>query len=197
MSSDIPMCATAPSSLGTPRTSCPAPSGPACRTCAMGFPNTSISPDTSWPSVRGCSANARRCASGSAIGGRRVCIATVGGSGVGVHLMRRIAQSYDLVRAELPDLRMILVAGPGSTRRRWERRRCRGAGLRAGPEPTSRRLRRGARARRLDDVHGTDRRGNAVIYFHCGIIERITTSRTVSTATAPGGAWHLRRRHRP
>ena len=42
----------------------------------------------------------------------RICIATVGGSGVGVHLMRRIAQSYDLVRAELPDLRMILVAGP-------------------------------------------------------------------------------------
>jgi pimeloyl-ACP methyl ester carboxylesterase/predicted glycosyltransferase len=42
----------------------------------------------------------------------RVCIATVGGSGVGVHLMRRIAQSYALVRAELPDLRMILVAGP-------------------------------------------------------------------------------------
>jgi UDP:flavonoid glycosyltransferase YjiC (YdhE family) len=29
-----------------------------------------------------------------------------------VHLMRRIAQSYALVRAELPDLRMILVAGP-------------------------------------------------------------------------------------
>lgn len=42
----------------------------------------------------------------------RICIATVGGSGVGVHLMRRIAQSYDVVRNELPDLRMILVAGP-------------------------------------------------------------------------------------
>jgi pimeloyl-ACP methyl ester carboxylesterase/predicted glycosyltransferase len=41
-----------------------------------------------------------------------ICIATVGGSGVGVHLMRRIAQSYDLVRTELPELRMILVAGP-------------------------------------------------------------------------------------
>lgn len=41
-----------------------------------------------------------------------ICIVTVGGSGVGVHLMRRIAQSYDLARAELPELRMILVAGP-------------------------------------------------------------------------------------
>jgi pimeloyl-ACP methyl ester carboxylesterase/predicted glycosyltransferase len=42
----------------------------------------------------------------------RICIATVGGSGVGVHLMRRIAQSYQLMRAELHELRMILVAGP-------------------------------------------------------------------------------------
>ena len=42
----------------------------------------------------------------------RICIATVGGSGVGVHLMRRIAQSYELLRVEMPELRMILVAGP-------------------------------------------------------------------------------------
>jgi pimeloyl-ACP methyl ester carboxylesterase/predicted glycosyltransferase len=42
----------------------------------------------------------------------RVCIVTVGGSGVGAHLIRRILQSYPMVRARLPDLRMILVAGP-------------------------------------------------------------------------------------
>ncbi len=42
----------------------------------------------------------------------RVCIVTVGGSGVGTHLIRRILQSYPMVRAKLPDLRMILVAGP-------------------------------------------------------------------------------------
>ena len=42
----------------------------------------------------------------------RICIGSVGGSGVGVHLMRRIAQSYELARAEMPELRMILVAGP-------------------------------------------------------------------------------------
>lgn len=42
----------------------------------------------------------------------RVCIVTVGGSGVGSHLLRRILQSYPLARAKLPDLRMILVAGP-------------------------------------------------------------------------------------
>ena len=44
--------------------------------------------------------------------GECVCIVTVGGSGVGAHLIRRILQSFPLVRASLPDLRMIVVAGP-------------------------------------------------------------------------------------
>jgi predicted glycosyltransferase len=42
----------------------------------------------------------------------RVCIVTVGGSGVGAHLIRRILQSYPMIRARLPELRMIVVAGP-------------------------------------------------------------------------------------
>jgi len=42
----------------------------------------------------------------------RVCIVTVGGSGVGTHLIRRILQSWPMVRARMPGLRMILVAGP-------------------------------------------------------------------------------------
>jgi pimeloyl-ACP methyl ester carboxylesterase len=42
----------------------------------------------------------------------RVCIVTVGGSGVGAHLIRRILQSYPTARAKLPELRMIVVAGP-------------------------------------------------------------------------------------
>ena len=42
----------------------------------------------------------------------RVCIVTVGGSGVGAHLIKRILQSYPMVRAKLPDLRMVVVAGP-------------------------------------------------------------------------------------
>jgi pimeloyl-ACP methyl ester carboxylesterase/predicted glycosyltransferase len=42
----------------------------------------------------------------------RVCIVTVGGSGVGTHLIRRILQSYPIARAKLPELRLILVAGP-------------------------------------------------------------------------------------
>jgi pimeloyl-ACP methyl ester carboxylesterase/predicted glycosyltransferase len=42
----------------------------------------------------------------------RVCIVTVGGSGVGVHLIRRILQSWPMVRAKVPELRMIVMAGP-------------------------------------------------------------------------------------
>jgi predicted glycosyltransferase len=42
----------------------------------------------------------------------RVCIVTVGGSAVGAHLIKRILQSYPIARARLPELRMIVVAGP-------------------------------------------------------------------------------------
>jgi pimeloyl-ACP methyl ester carboxylesterase/predicted glycosyltransferase len=42
----------------------------------------------------------------------RVCIVTVGGSAVGGHLIRRILQSYPIVRSKVPELRLILVAGP-------------------------------------------------------------------------------------
>ncbi|MBN9279914.1 MAG: alpha/beta fold hydrolase [Hyphomicrobium sp.] len=44
--------------------------------------------------------------------GERVCIVTVGGSGVGTHLIRRILDSYPMARARIPELRMILVTGP-------------------------------------------------------------------------------------
>jgi pimeloyl-ACP methyl ester carboxylesterase/predicted glycosyltransferase len=44
--------------------------------------------------------------------GEPVCIVTVGGSGVGTHLIRRILESYPIVRARLPELRMIVVGGP-------------------------------------------------------------------------------------
>ncbi len=42
----------------------------------------------------------------------RVCIVAVGGSAVGAHLIKRILQSYPMVRARLPELRMVVVAGP-------------------------------------------------------------------------------------
>jgi pimeloyl-ACP methyl ester carboxylesterase/predicted glycosyltransferase len=42
----------------------------------------------------------------------RICIATVGGSGVGEVLLRRVVDSFDAARRTVPDLRMIAVAGP-------------------------------------------------------------------------------------
>ncbi len=42
----------------------------------------------------------------------RVCIVTVGGSGVGRPLLRRVLAAYAIVKRRLPDLRMIVVAGP-------------------------------------------------------------------------------------
>ena len=42
----------------------------------------------------------------------RVCVVTVGGSGVGSHLLRRVIAAYPAAKASVPDLRMIVVAGP-------------------------------------------------------------------------------------
>jgi pimeloyl-ACP methyl ester carboxylesterase len=42
----------------------------------------------------------------------RVCVVTVGGSGVGGHLLRRVVQAYPQAKRQLPGLRMMVVAGP-------------------------------------------------------------------------------------
>jgi len=42
----------------------------------------------------------------------KVCIVTVGGSGVGAHLLRRVIAAYPAAKALVPALRMIVVAGP-------------------------------------------------------------------------------------
>ncbi|HLJ84326.1 MAG TPA: alpha/beta fold hydrolase [Candidatus Eremiobacteraceae bacterium] len=41
-----------------------------------------------------------------------VCIVTVGGSGVGAPLLRRVIDSYPFAKQRVPSLRMIVVAGP-------------------------------------------------------------------------------------
>jgi predicted glycosyltransferase len=41
-----------------------------------------------------------------------VCIVTVGGSGVGAHLLRRVIESFPMAKARVPALRMIVVTGP-------------------------------------------------------------------------------------
>ena len=42
----------------------------------------------------------------------RICIVTVGGSGVGGHLLRRVIAAFPEAKRRVPSLRMIVVAGP-------------------------------------------------------------------------------------
>ncbi|SHN43398.1 alpha/beta hydrolase [Cryptosporangium aurantiacum] len=42
----------------------------------------------------------------------RVCVVTVGGSGVGHHLLRRVADAFPAAARSVPGLRMIVVTGP-------------------------------------------------------------------------------------
>jgi pimeloyl-ACP methyl ester carboxylesterase/predicted glycosyltransferase len=44
--------------------------------------------------------------------GERICLVTVGGSGVGTHLLRRAASAFPLAEKAVPGLRMIAVTGP-------------------------------------------------------------------------------------
>ena len=41
-----------------------------------------------------------------------VCLVSVGGSGVGHHLLRRVAEAYGSASARIPGLRMVVVTGP-------------------------------------------------------------------------------------
>jgi len=44
--------------------------------------------------------------------GERVCIVSVGGSGVGAHLLRRVIEAHPVAATQVPGLRTIVVAGP-------------------------------------------------------------------------------------
>ncbi|MCA1831738.1 MAG: alpha/beta fold hydrolase [Actinomycetota bacterium] len=44
--------------------------------------------------------------------GEKVCIVTVGGSGAGASLLRRVVASYPEAKRRVPELRMVVVAGP-------------------------------------------------------------------------------------
>ena len=44
--------------------------------------------------------------------GEQVCLVTVGGSGVGGHLLRRVIAAFPQAKDRVPDLRMIVVTGP-------------------------------------------------------------------------------------
>jgi pimeloyl-ACP methyl ester carboxylesterase len=42
----------------------------------------------------------------------KVCVVTVGGSGVGAPLLRRVTESFPEAKRQVPELRMVVVAGP-------------------------------------------------------------------------------------
>jgi len=42
----------------------------------------------------------------------KVCLVTVGGSGVGTRLLQRVIESFEPAKQLVPDLRMIVIAGP-------------------------------------------------------------------------------------
>jgi len=44
--------------------------------------------------------------------GDKLCIVTVGGSGVGAQLLRRVIDSFPAAKQRIPELRMVVVAGP-------------------------------------------------------------------------------------
>jgi predicted glycosyltransferase len=44
--------------------------------------------------------------------GEKVCVVTVGGSGVGQDLLEKVISAYPIAKAQMPELRMIAVAGP-------------------------------------------------------------------------------------
>jgi predicted glycosyltransferase len=52
-----------------------------------------------------------------------VCVVTVGGSGVGTPLLKRVLDAVPLARREVPDLRFLVVAGPRIDRAALPRRR--------------------------------------------------------------------------
>ncbi len=117
----------------------------------------------------------------------QVCIVTVGGSGVGGHLLRRVIEAFPKAKERVPAPRMVVVAGPRidpATLPQYDGPRS--ARLRAPAVPASRRLRPCSRARRADDVHGADRQPG-----RSSTSRSFTTSSRTSTCATGLGATAL------
>ena len=93
----------------------------------------------------------------------RVCVVTVGGSGVGTHLLRRLIDTYPLAASAVPGLRMLVVAGPRIDPASLPApRRSRSPRLSPQPAPPSRRQRSGRHPRRPHHLHGAHRNQPAI-----------------------------------
>ena len=122
----------------------------------------------------------------------KIVIAAVGGTGVGTPLLERIAQAFPLMKRQVPELRMILVAGPRLAARSLSaRRRARGAALRAQPVRAPGLLRPRARAGRAEHLHGAGRDAPAVPELPAAAALRAdaSTCASGSPTTAPTARW--------
>jgi pimeloyl-ACP methyl ester carboxylesterase/predicted glycosyltransferase len=57
-------------------------------------------------------ADRERLRAGLGYGDEQLCIVSVGGSGVGANLLRRVIEAFPEAKERVPDLRMVVVAGP-------------------------------------------------------------------------------------
>ena len=130
----------------------------------------------------------------------RVCIVTVGGSGVGGDLLRHVAAAAPAARRLVDDLRVIVVCGPridpaglpsidGVEYR----------GLRAAAVPSPRGVRPGPRPRWSHHVHGADGEPPTVRVLPAATPLRAELPRAPPAAalSAPGGAATTTRRPTP
>ena len=128
----------------------------------------------------------------------QVCLVTVGGSGVGAHLLRRIVEAFPLAKQQLAALRMVVVAGPRiDSGQPAGRRRPGGSFVRTQPLPSSRGLRHRGRPGRLDDGHGADRQPAPLPLLPVAPPLRAEPPRSVPTRALPRGPAHGFRRRRP
>ena len=128
---------------------------------------------------------------------QQVCIVTVGGSGVGEHLLRRVIDAYPGAKREVPDLRMIVVAGPRIDPRSAARGRGpRGLPLRPQSLPPPRRLRPGDRPGRADHGDGADRQQAPLPLLPAAPPLRAELPRAPPARALRGRALHGLRRHR-
>ena len=85
-----------------PRGRRPETSAPTCPRSAPGPRSTSSSRATSAASIRPSSPTARSCGRARLRAGRAVCIVTVGGSGVGEALLRRVIEAFPIAKSLSP-----------------------------------------------------------------------------------------------
>ncbi len=119
----------------------------------------------------------------------QVCIVTVGGTGVGADLLRRAIAAFPAAKQLVPELRMIVVAGPRIDPGEPARpRRAGGAAVRLRALPPPGGVRHRDRAGGPDDGDGADREPQAVPGVPAPPPLRAELPRTPPARALPGGA---------